>query len=280
MPNTATSGPKIPKSARLSRMISMTACTRFSGCAAECSRLALRCSTSAIARKSVCAAIPPTALEKAKLASPDQAPETDTMMPESEVAAPRMIPPASASPRRVRSPRTSASPVALIEARTTMAPASVKTNNRAGVGSAPIIGRRGRGVWNAVSCVPLSVLPFPRYRGARRMTDTGQALGRPRAMRCIPFGPDTGISVAQQLVDAGFRAGLCIDPFHDHRAVEVEVVLGGHGARDDNRIGRHFAHEDLAGFAVDDLGGFADVDAHAKDRAFAHDAAFDHFGAR
>src|SRR6056297_1885131 len=85
-----------------------------------------------------------------------------------------------------------------------------------------------------------------------------------------PMAPSSG---PQQFVDRGLGAGLRVHAFDDHGAVEVEVVLGGHGPRHDDRARGHLAHEDLAGLAVDDLGRFADIDAHAQHRALAHDAA-------
>ena len=51
----------------------MTAWKRFAGSAAACSRFAPLWSRSARARNNVCAAIPPTAFDKAKDASPDSA---------------------------------------------------------------------------------------------------------------------------------------------------------------------------------------------------------------
>src|SRR6056297_1189074 len=89
-----------------------------------------------------------------------------------------------------------------------------------------------------------------------------------------------GASVAQQLVDAGLRAGPLIHALDDHRTIEVQVVLGRHRPGHNHRIGWHLAHEDLAGFAIDDLGGLADIDPHPQNRAFAHDAALDHLRAR
>src|SRR5690606_39235569 len=63
-------------------------------------------------------------------------------------------------------------------------------------------------------------------------------------------------------------------------AVKIDPVLRGHRGGDHHRTGRHFAIHHLAGLAVDDLGGLADKHAHAQDRAFAHDAALDHFRTR
>src|SRR5262249_29607864 len=46
------------------------------------------------------------------------------------------------------------------------------------------------------------------------------------------------------------------------------------------RIGRHFAPENLAAIAIDNLGGSADEDAHRQYGALAHDHALGHFRAR
>jgi membrane dipeptidase len=100
------------------------------------------------------------------------------------------------------------------------------------------------------------------------------------------FGNRQAESVAQQFVDAGLGTGLGVDRLDDHGAVEarprgaIGQGLAGHRAGHDHRIGRHFAHVDLARGAVDDLGRRAEVDAHRQHRAFAHAHAFGHFGAR
>ena len=86
-------------------------------------------------------------------------------------------------------------------------------------------------------------------------------------------------SVAQQFVYTGLGPGLFVDPLDDDRAIEVNAVLAGHRARDNNAVGRHFAIEYVATFAVEDLGRLADKHAHPKHRAFADDHPFDHFRA-
>src|SRR6185312_4837799 len=93
-------------------------------------------------------------------------------------------------------------------------------------------------------------------------------------------------SIPQQFVDRGFRARPGIHPLDDDGAIEawtgfaVGQRLARHRPRDHPGIGGHFAIEDFARGAVDDLGRLADEHAHAEHRAFAHDAAFDHFRAR
>src|SRR5208283_1421908 len=93
------------------------------------------------------------------------------------------------------------------------------------------------------------------------------------------------LSIPQQLVDAGLRAGTLVHALDDDRAVKVRSRLAvrqwltGHRPRDDHRIRRHFALINLAGLAVHDLGGEPDINAHAEHGAFAHDHTFDDFGA-
>ena len=84
-----------------------------------------------------------------------------------------------------------------------------------------------------------------------------------------------------------FGAGLGIDPFDDHRAVKGWAkgcrraracpagCLGTTTLWDGTRPMNCFA-----GGAVDDAGGGADEHAHGQDRAFFHQHALDHFGAR
>src|SRR5690606_10278381 len=85
----------------------------------------------------------------------------------------------------------------------------------------------------------------------------------------------TEVSVPEQFVDRGLRPGLFVHPLHDHRAIEARARfaiahrLAGHRPCHDDRIEQHFAIEDLARFAVDDLRGLADEDAHAENRALA-----------
>src|SRR5437763_1496243 len=93
-------------------------------------------------------------------------------------------------------------------------------------------------------------------------------------------------SVTQQFIDAGFGAGLRVHALDDDRAIEARAGLAvlhrlaGQRPGYHHRIGRHFAHENLAGFAVDDLGRGADEHAHRQYRAFAHDHTLDDFRAR
>ena len=61
-------------------------------------------------------------------------------------------------------------------------------------------------------------------------------------------------SVAQQLVDAGFRSGLRINLFHDHSAIQIDPVLGWQRPCHNHRPGGHFAVSHGPGFAVYDLG--------------------------
>src|SRR6185312_5805741 len=92
-------------------------------------------------------------------------------------------------------------------------------------------------------------------------------------------------SVPQEVVDRGFAAGLLVDALDDHRAVErgaglaVGERLAGQIARHHHGVGRHLAHEDLAGRPVDDLGRGPDEHAHRAHRAFADDHALDDLGA-
>ena len=81
---------------------------------------------SASARNAVCAAIPPTALEKASDASPSIAAVIDTTVPDSDVAIPSSTAPAIASPTPVRSANWSAFSVSRTP--TTAITAAVATN--------------------------------------------------------------------------------------------------------------------------------------------------------
>src|SRR5436190_19490595 len=96
----------------------------------------------------------------------------------------------------------------------------------------------------------------------------------------------TLVLVAQQLIDARLGTRLRVHALDDHRAIEARAGLAvlhrlaGHRAGDDDRVGRDFADEDLAGFAIDDLGRGADEYAHREHRPLAHDHALDHFRAR
>ena len=53
--------------------------------------------------------------------------------------------------------------------------------------------------------------------------------------------------------------------------------LAGQGAGNHDRIFRNLADKNLAGYAVDDLGGGAEEHAHRQHRALAHDHAFGDF---
>src|SRR5436190_2613498 len=93
------------------------------------------------------------------------------------------------------------------------------------------------------------------------------------------------VSVAHQLVDGGLGSRLRVDRLDDHGAIEgrARLVVGERLARQRARhhhgIGWHMADVDLAGVAVDDLGGGADEGAHGEHRALADDDTLDHLGA-
>src|SRR6202043_169001 len=86
--------------------------------------------------------------------------------------------------------------------------------------------------------------------------------------------------------DAGLGAGFFVDAFDDDGAIQIRARFAVFAwpawrrARNDHRIGRHFALERYAGVAVDDLGRGADEHAHRQHRALAHDHAFGNLGAR
>src|ERR1019366_8820105 len=63
------------------------------------------------------------------------------------------------------------------------------------------------------------------------------------------------LSIPQQLVDAGLRPRALADALDAHRTVEPgAAALAGHGAGHHHGIGRHFALQNLAACAIDDLG--------------------------
>src|SRR5579872_7174606 len=113
----------------------------------------------------------------------------------------------------------------------------------------------------------------------RRISSAARATGSIAATSGIE------LSVAQQFVDRGFGASLGIDLLDDDSAVEVRAGLpvrqrfAGQRAGDDDGIGRHAAEMDLAGVAVDDLGGRADEGAHRQYRALLDDDALDDLAA-
>ena len=117
-----------------SMRLSSAAWNMLASSAAECSRLVRRSVRSASARKAVCPAIPPTAFEKAREASPSIAEESETTSPDSDVAMPSSVAPITASPRPVRSAMRSASPVSLTptSAITTADPASAASAAQTG----------------------------------------------------------------------------------------------------------------------------------------------------
>src|SRR3569832_2433979 len=107
----------------------------------------------------------------------------------------------------------------------------------------------------------------------RRGYEPGPAAGRP--------GHHTSSRVAQQLVDAGFRARLGVDPLDDDGAIQAVFAVGrGQVAGDHHRASRDAAIADFVGCVFIDLGRLADVDAHRDDRVFIDDYAFDDFGTR
>src|SRR5215213_3096614 len=96
------------------------------------------------------------------------------------------------------------------------------------------------------------VQSIPEAPGGRRMPPTRYVS---RA------GKSPVRSVPQQLVDAGLGAGALVDALHDHGAggrwagLTVFHGLAGQRAGNHDRIFRNLADKNLAGFAVDDLGG-------------------------
>src|SRR6185437_17053251 len=87
-------------------------------------------------------------------------------------------------------------------------------------------------------------------------------------------------------VDAGFCPRALVDALDDHgtgsRGTHLAVFhrLARQRPRHDHGIFGHFAEIDLAGYAVDDLGGGAEEHAHRQHCALAHDHAFGDFRAR
>src|SRR5439155_14041618 len=77
-----------------------------------------------------------------------------------------------------------------------------------------------------------------------------------------------------------------VDLFDDNRAIKARARsavgqgLPGQRTRDHDRIGGHSADMDLAGVAVDDLGGGADKGPHRQYRAGLDDNPLDDFAAR
>lgn len=102
--------------------------------------------------------------------------------------------------------------------------------------------------------------------------------GKP--LRTAP-GPAPGSRASEQLVHADLRQGLRVDLLDDDRAIEgVRAVGRGQAARHDDRALGHAPVADLARFAVVDLRGLADEDAHGDDAAFLDDALDDLGNAR
>ena len=93
------------------------------------------------------------------------------------------------------------------------------------------------------------------------------------------------VSIPQQFIDRRLCACLRVDAFDDHRAGQARAGrsvgkgFAGEAAGDHNRIGRHAAHKNLAGGAVDDFAGRADEYAHRQDDAAFDVNAFDDFAA-
>src|SRR3954452_2508682 len=93
-------------------------------------------------------------------------------------------------------------------------------------------------------------------------------------------------SIPQQFVDRGAGAGLGVDLLDDNRAIKARAGAAvGQGlarkrSRHDDRGGRHPAHMDFAGGAVDDLGCRADEGAHREDSALFDDDSLDDLAAR
>src|SRR3954470_22193550 len=73
-------------------------------------------------------------------------------------------------------------------------------------------------------------------------------------------------SIAQQVVQAGGRAGLGVHGLDDDRCVSRIVravrALLGQAATDHDAAARHAPKEDLARVAMEDRGALADVDPH------------------
>src|SRR5512139_234449 len=95
-----------------------------------------------------------------------------------------------------------------------------------------------------------------------------------------PCRERTGLVAPQKFVYAGLGASLRVDLLDDHGAVEtIPAVVARQVARDHHGARRDAAVAHLAGGAVVDLRGLADVDAHRDHRALADDHALDHLAA-
>src|SRR5438270_9095165 len=137
------------------------------------------------------------------------------------------------------------------------------------------------------SAVPNLVAGFARTPQGDNRSHEEFSPSRDRMSRCI-FKRSVsliGWSIPQQLIDAGLGARFLVHAFDDDGAVEARAGLAilhrlaGYRARHHDRISRHFAHEDLTGYAVDDLGRGADEHAHREHRTLAQDHALGDFRA-
>src|SRR5215210_3523603 len=86
---------------------------------------------------------------------------------------------------------------------------------------------------------------------------------------------------AQQFVEAGLRACLCVDLFYDHRTVQaVLAVRRGQSTRNHDRPRGNATVEDLARSPVENPGALAEEHPHGNHAIFLDDHAFHDLRAR